>query len=141
MFLNTKAMKKEHVAYLLARLPMGLSFFGHGLIRITKLETFSSGMVKQFDKSILPGPFVSAFGHVLPFLEFITGLLILLGLFTRYALVLGTVIILILIAGSSIIEQWNAIFTQLFYGAYLAVLHYFTHYNTISIDGRFNRLA
>ena len=127
--------KKEHIAYLLARLPIGLSFFGHGLIRIIKLNTFSNGMVKQFSKSILPESFVSAFGHVLPFLEFITGLLLLLGLFTRSAMVLGVAIIMMLIFGSSIIEQWNAIFTQLFYAAYLAVLYYFSQYNTISIDG------
>jgi thiosulfate dehydrogenase [quinone] large subunit len=132
-------MKKEYFSYLLARLPMGLSFFGHGLIRITKLDTFSDGMVKQFNKSPLPEAFVSGFGHVLPFLEFIAGILLLLGLFTRFAIVLASAIILALIFGSSVIEQWNAIFTQLFYGAYLAVLYYFTHYNGYSIDGRFGR--
>ena len=128
-------MKKEQYSYLLARLPIGLSFFGHGLIRLTKLEVFSDGIVKQFSKSILPEPIVAAFGHVLPFLEFIAGVLLLLGLFTRFALVLGVVIILSLIFGSSLIEQWNAIFTQLFYGAYLAILFYFTNYNGISVDG------
>jgi len=114
---------------------MGLSFFGHGLIRITKLNEFSDGMVKQFSKSVLPEGFVSAFGHALPFLEFITGLLILLGLFTRFGIVLGAAIILALIFGSSIIEQWNAVFTQLVYGAYLAVLFYFADYNGVSVDG------
>jgi len=127
-------MKKDHYTYLLARLPMGLSFFGHGLIRIIKLDEFSDGMVKQFSKSVLPEGFVSAFGHVLPFLEFITGLLILLGLFTRFGIVLGVAIILALIFGSSVIEQWNAIFTQLFYGAYLAVLFYFADWNRVSVD-------
>jgi thiosulfate dehydrogenase [quinone] large subunit len=133
-------MKKEQFAYPMARLAIGLSFFGHGLIRITKLETFSSGMVKQFSNSILPEGLVSGFGHVLPFLEFITGLLLLLGLFTRFALILGWIIILALIFGSSIIEQWNAIFTQLFYAAYLAVLYFFTQYNAFSIDGWRNRV-
>ena len=73
-------MKKENFAYLLARLPIGLSFLGHGVIRIIKLDTFSSGMVKQFDHSLLPVGFVSAFGHVLPFLEFLTGMLLFTGL-------------------------------------------------------------
>jgi thiosulfate dehydrogenase [quinone] large subunit len=128
-------MKKEQYTYLLARLPIGLSFFGHGLIRFTKLEAFSSGMVKLFSKSLMPGGLVSAFGHVLPFLEFITGLLILLGFFTRFALVLSVVIILALIFGSCMLEQWEWVFTQVVYGAYLAVLYYYTHYNRISIDG------
>ena len=129
-------MKKDHTAYLLARLPIGLSFFGHGLIRIIKLDTFSKGMVAQFSKSFLPAVFVSVFGHALPFLEFAAGLLLLLGLFTRFAICLGTAIILMLICGSSIIEQWNAIFTQLFYGAYLAALYYFIPYNAYSLDAK-----
>ena len=137
MMLTVKrwCMKKENFAYLLARLPIGLSFLGHGVIRIIKLDTFSSGMEKQFDHSLLSAGFVSAFGHVLPFLEFITGLLLFNGLFTRFAICSGTVIILSLIVGSSIIEQWNAIFTQLFYGAYLSLLYYFNQYNAYSLDG------
>jgi len=128
-------MKKEHFTFLLARLPVGLSFFGHGLIRLTKLETFSHGMVGQFSKSVLPEGIVLAFGIVLPFLEFITGFLLLIGLFTRFSIVLGMAIILSLIFGSSLIEQWQAVFTQLVYGAYLAVLFYFADFNDISIDG------
>ena len=128
-------MKKEHYTFLLARLPLGLSFFGHGLIRLTKLETFSHGMVGQFSKSVLPEGIVLAFGIVLPFLEFITGFLLLIGLFTRFSIVLGMAIILSLIFGSSLIEQWQAVFTQLVYGAYLAVLFYFADFNDISIDG------
>jgi len=128
-------MKKEHFTFLLARLPLGLSFFGHGLIRLTKLETFSHGMVGQFSKSVLPEGIVLAFGIVLPFLEFITGFLLLIGLFTRFSIVLGMAIILSLIFGSSLIEQWQAVFTQLVYGAYLAVLFYFADFNDISIDG------
>lgn len=40
------------------------------------------------------------------------------------------------IFGSSLIEQWNAVFTQLIYGAYLAVLYYLADYNEFSIDAR-----
>lgn len=129
-------MKKEAVAYLLARLTIGMSFFGHGLIRFTKLDAFSHGMVTQFSKSMLPGGMVLAFSYVLPFLEFLTGVLLLFGFFTRFAIVLGVGIMLSLIFGSSLVEQWNAVFTQLFYGAYLAVLYYFSQYNTLSVDGR-----
>ncbi len=128
-------MKKKEYAYLLARLPLGMSFFGHGLIRLTKLDAFSHGMVGQFSKSLLPAVIVLGFGYVLPFLEFIAGLLLLLGWFTRFAIVLGVAIMLTLILGSSLIEQWNAVFTQLVYGAYLAVLFYFSDCNGISVDG------
>jgi thiosulfate dehydrogenase [quinone] large subunit len=141
IFEQLLTMKKEQYTYLLARLPMGLSFFGHGLIRIMKLDEFSGGMVKQFSKSFLPEGFVSAFGHVLPFLELTTGLLLLLGLFMRFATVLGIAIIMALIFGSSVIEQWPAIFTQLGYAAYLCALFYYTHYNRFSVDGMRNKTA
>ncbi|TWJ02288.1 thiosulfate dehydrogenase [quinone] large subunit [Mucilaginibacter frigoritolerans] len=128
-------MKRKEYAYLLARLPMGMSFFGHGLIRLTKLDAFSHGIVGQFSKSLLPAGLVLGFGYALPFLEFITGFLLLLGWFTRFAIILGVVIMLSLILGSSLIEQWNAVFTQIVYSAYLAILFYFADSDGISIDG------
>lgn len=128
-------MKKEQYTYLLARLPLAMSFFGHGLIRLTKLDGFANGMAGQFSKSFLPGGLVLSFGYVLPFLEFLTGLLLLIGFYTRFAAVLGVVIILSLIFGSSVIEKWDMVFTQLFYGVYLAALFYFADYDKISIDG------
>ncbi|HEY0244972.1 MAG TPA: DoxX family membrane protein [Mucilaginibacter sp.] len=127
-------MKKAQFAYLLARLPIGMAFFGHGLIRFTKLSMFSHWMVGQFSKSFIPGGLVLAFGYVLPFLEFIVGLLLLMGLFTRFAIVLGAVIILMLIFGSCMIEQWDNAFVQMIYGAYLAGLFYFVDYNGFGID-------
>jgi thiosulfate dehydrogenase (quinone) large subunit len=128
-------MKKKEYAYLLARLPMGMSFFGHGLIRLTKLDAFSHGIVGQFSKSLLPAGLVLGFGYTLPFLEFIAGFLLLLGWFTRFAIVLGVAIMLTLILGSSLIEQWNAVFTQLVYSAYLAILFYFADSDGVSVDG------
>jgi len=128
-------MRKEQYTYLLARLPIGMSFFGHGLERLPKLAVFSHGMVASFSKSILPEGLVLPFGYILPVLELLTGILLLLGLFTRFAAVLGVALMLALIFGSTMIEQWNNVFTQIIYGGYLALLFYFAPYNTISIDG------
>jgi thiosulfate dehydrogenase [quinone] large subunit len=128
-------MKKESIAYLLARLPIGMSFFGHGLERLPKLDAFSHGMAASFSKSILPETVVLPFGYILPVLELLTGILLLLGLFTRFATVLGVALMLALIFGSCMVEQWDNVFTQIIYGGYLALLYYFAQYNTISIDG------
>src|ERR1700744_2859405 len=131
-------MKKAQYTYLLARLPIGMSFFGHGLERIPKLSGFVEHMAQPFEKSILPMSLVTPFGYVLPFLELLTGILLLLGLFTRFATVLGVLIMLALIFGSSMIEQWNNVFTQIIYGAYLALLFYFADYNILAIDKLIN---
>jgi thiosulfate dehydrogenase [quinone] large subunit len=127
-------MKKEYTTYLLARLPMGMSMFGHGLIRLTKLSAFSNGMVAEFSKSFLPLSLVMFFSYALPFLEFAAGLLLLVGLFTRFACILGAMIIVALIFGSSLLEQWNNIFSQIVYGAYFALLFQYADYNYYSVD-------
>ena len=127
-------MKKEDTTYLLARLPIGMSMFGHGLIRLTKLSAFSNGMVAEFSKSFLPSSLVMVFSYALPFLEFAAGLLLLVGLFTRFACILGAMIIVALIFGSSLLEQWNNIFSQIVYGAYFALLFQYADYNYYSVD-------
>ena len=128
-------MKKENTAYLLARLPIAMSMFGHGLERLPKLDKFSHGMVTEFGKSMLPSVLVMPFSYVLPFLEFIVGILLLAGLFTRFALVLGVLVMLALIFGSCLIEKWDNVFTQIIYGGYFALLYYFVQYDKYSVDG------
>lgn len=127
-------MKKEETTYLLARLPIGLSFLGHGLVRLPKLDAFSHGMAKTFGKSMLPQAMVLPFAYTLPVLELATGIFIFFGLFTRLGYVLGSVIMLALIFGSCMIEQWENVFIQLVYSGYLATLFYFAQHNTLSID-------
>jgi thiosulfate dehydrogenase [quinone] large subunit len=125
---------KPGITYLLARLPIGMSMFGHGFDRIPKLQAFSAHMAGQFTKTIIPVPLVSFLGQVLPFLELLTGILLLLGLFTRLGCILGVLLMVTLIFGSSLLEQWENVFTQIVYGAYFALLYYFADYNKYSID-------
>ncbi len=120
--------------YLMARLPIAVSMFGHGLDRMLKSQEFSNHMVSQFSKSILPATMVTPFSLVLPYIELLTGILLILGLFTRFACVLGVIIILPLIFGSCMLEQWENVFIQIIYGAYFALLYYFAVYNRYSID-------
>ena len=127
-------MKIEELSYLLARLPIGMSFFGHGLARLPKLDTFSHWMAAQFTKTALPQSLVLSFGYILPIFELLIGILVLIGLFTRSAILLGIIIILILIFGSSLIEEWMNVFIQVIYGAYFVVLYRYIIYNRASFD-------
>jgi thiosulfate dehydrogenase [quinone] large subunit len=128
-------MTRESTTYLLARLPIGMSFLGHGLQRLPILAKFSAGMVNGFSKSFIPGALVQPFSLGLPFVELLLGILLLLGLFTRFATILGVIVMLALIFGSTSLGQWDNVFIQLMYSAYLALLYYFLPYNTISVDG------
>lgn len=120
--------------YLLLRLLLGMSFLGHGLVRLPKLEKFSAWMVDSFSKSMLPEALVTPFSYILPIAEFITGVLLLAGLFTRSALVAAAVIMLALIFGSSMIEEWNAIPSQLIHGVIAVYLLNTIESNRLSAD-------
>lgn len=126
---------KTRIAYLLARLPIGMSMFVHGFERMPKLQAFAGGMEKQFEKTMLAPSLVHLFGVVLPFCELLTGVLLLLGLFTRFAAILGVLIMLALIFGSGLLEQWQNVFLQMVYGAYFAVLYLFAEHNGYAVDG------
>lgn len=128
------------ITFLLLRLAIGASMFGHGLVRLPKLNAFSQWMTGSFEKSILPAALVVPFSYVLPLAEFLSGLLLIAGLFTKQALIAGGVIMIVLIFGSAMIEQWDAIPSQLIHAAFFSVLIQFASSNTIALDTLFKKL-
>lgn len=121
-------------AYLLSRLAIGLSFFGHGLVRLPKLDGFSKWMIGQFSKSFLPDVLVLPFSYALPILEFAAGLMIIIGLFTRQGLLLAGLVTLALIFGTTMIENWDALPSQLIHIAFLSVLLVYLPHNSYAVD-------
>lgn len=120
--------------FLLLRLAVGASLLGHGLVRLPKLSGFSAWMVSTFEKSMIPTALVTPFSYVLPVAEFITGLLLVTGLFTRPALVAGSLIMILLIFGTCMIENWEALPSQLIHVALLATLLSFIGSNSFAVD-------
>ncbi len=122
-------------AFLLLRLAIGTSFFGHGLVRLPKLDKFSHGVITGFQHSIIPEALITPFAYALPFAELIIGLFVLLGLFTRHALVAGAIVMLMLIFGTTTIEQWNNLDSQLVHLLFFAgLLPFADQYNTFALD-------
>jgi thiosulfate dehydrogenase [quinone] large subunit len=134
LFKKTGLMKNNAIVFFLLRLAAGASMFGHGLVRLPKLSGFSAWMVKGFEHSMLPGWLVVPFSFALPIAEFLIGLLLLLGLFTRTALIAGGIVMAMLIFGSAMIESWEPITSQLVHAAFFAVLLAFIPHNVIAVD-------
>jgi thiosulfate dehydrogenase (quinone) large subunit len=122
------------VAYLLVRLTIGASLFGHGLVRTPKLGPFHAHMMGEFKASILPTFLVSACSYALPFAELITGALLLAGALTRMAAVAGGLVMIVLVFGATSIEHFNVIGEQLVHVILLAAVVAFRSHNTYSAD-------
>lgn len=121
--------------YVILRLAIAFSMFGHGLVRLPKLDKFSGWMMQSFEKSMLPQALVLPFSYALPVMEFLIGLLLILGLFTRYALVAGGVVMILLIFGTTMIENWEALPSQLIHVAFFGVLlNHVGQYNGYALD-------
>ena len=125
----------DTLTYLLVRLAVAISLFGHGLVRLPKLNIFSNWMIKSFESSMLPKLLVIPFSYTLPIAEFIIGTLLILGLFTKTALVMGGIVILMLVLGTCLIENWEALPSQMIHVAFIAILLQFAkNSNAFSLD-------
>lgn len=127
-------MINNTIAFLLLRLAIGASMFGHGLVRLPKLDKFSGWMVGSFEDSMLPSALVTPFSYALPIAEFLIGLLLIIGLMTRQSLIAGGIVMILLILGTTLIENWEALVSQLLHVAFFAILLSNISYNSYAID-------
>jgi thiosulfate dehydrogenase [quinone] large subunit len=127
-------LTNPELAFVLGRLLLGVAFLTHFLVRLPKLAAFQAGMVKQFANSLLPELLVRPFAAVLPFVEGVIGLLLIIGLFTRPALAAALLLMTALVFGSSLLEQWDTVGTQLVYGLFLFALVLHCQHNRLCID-------
>jgi len=116
--------ERQH-AYLLLRLVTGVDFFMHGFARIftgSHLTGFAQGMVKSMAATQLLPAAVLATGYAIPCVELLIGTLLLLGLLTRAALTLALLLMLVLMFGIGLKQDWNVAGQQLLYALVLAIL-------------------
>jgi thiosulfate dehydrogenase (quinone) large subunit len=117
----------RQLAYAVFRLTLGINILVHGAGRIfgPGAEAFASTTAAEFSKTALPAGMVHAFLIVLPFAELVLGVLTTLGLFTRWALLLGGLMIAALVFGTAMRSDWNTVGVQMIYAItyYLLLVH------------------
>jgi thiosulfate dehydrogenase (quinone) large subunit len=122
-------------AYVLLRVTLGLNICLHGVVRWSKgLHGFAESLVPLFAKTPLPPWSVYAFGYVLPILEALVGAAVLFGLQTRRALQAGSILMLVLMFGSSLREDWPTVGIQLTYMVIYCVLIAGVSFDAFGID-------
>jgi thiosulfate dehydrogenase (quinone) large subunit len=122
------------LAYSTFRLAIGLVEFMHGLVRLPALAGFAAGMAKQFEGTILPSWSVYSFGCVLPFVEGLIGLALILGVFTQWTLAAASLLMSVLIFGTSLRSDWAIVSIQMIYVIAFFIALFFLEHNHYSVD-------
>ncbi|WP_106791849.1 DoxX family membrane protein [Aquimarina sp. Aq78] len=129
-----KSTTSKNHAYFLLRLAMGINLLAHGLVRIPKIKTFSNWMANLYKETILPEIFISPFAKILPFVELTIGVFLVFGLYTYRTCLTGGMLMIVLIFGSCLAEQWEWVGFQMIYVLFFYLLIDTTQNNHFSID-------
>ncbi|XWW48154.1 DoxX family protein [Fibrella sp. USSR17] len=128
-------MSDQFLAYLLLRLTMGVNFTFHAIPRFVKgVGGFRDKMVSDFSQTPLPPFLVYAFGTLLSYVELIIGILLTIGMFTRYALVSASLLMMALMIGTSFQQKWDVVASQLIYSVIFFILVWTQQSNFYSVD-------
>jgi thiosulfate dehydrogenase [quinone] large subunit len=129
--------RNQQIAYALFRLTLGLDIFMHGAMRfVTGVGTWEANQAKLFEGTILPMALVHGFLLTLPALEVIIGGLTIIGLYTRFALVAGAVMIFALVFGTGMRQDWTTVGSQMLYAAYYYLMLARFDDNWLALDCR-----
>ena len=128
------------IAYAILRLTLGMNIGLRGLVRIAHGQAaFAQGIVKQMEATILPASLVYAFAASLIWVETGVGLLLILGLQTRLALIVGGLMMTALTFGTMQIENFQNAWLQLTYALVFFVVLVCRSWNLISLDAWLGR--
>jgi thiosulfate dehydrogenase (quinone) large subunit len=119
------------------RITLGLNIALHGITRIFigGVSQFVNTTLTQFQNTPLPAWQVRAFATVVPYAELLLGVLLFAGLWTRWALSAGSLLMMALILGTALRSEWNILFLQMFYSFLYFVLLMCRQYDSFSVDG------
>jgi len=130
-------------AYFILRFSLGLNMFVHGTGRLYQgLHGWVANTEKLFIGNILPMWLVHGFLTILPFMEAAIGVLLVLGLWTHWALVWEGFVMIILVFGMGLRADFVAqpsnasavVAQQMIYLLTFYVLLAMVNYNRFSVD-------
>ena len=130
----------EKIAYAMLRGVAGVNLLMHGVSRLLAgTSGFTEHLSQQFAHSPLPPDLIHLFGNMLPMVEGTIGLLLLIGLKTRWALIAASLLMMMLTFGSALVQDWSAAGTQLVYALIFSILLFMRRFNSWSLDGCMNK--
>jgi thiosulfate dehydrogenase (quinone) large subunit len=128
-------INKDEIAYLLLRVTFGANIFLHGLSRLIGNHAALTAHVEtEMQNTPLPGFLVHLVAVVLPWCEGTVGLLMILGLWTSLALIVGSLLMLALQIGICLAQNWPVAGDQLMYVLLFFILLTYCDRNRWSVD-------
>lgn len=124
------------IAYAILRLSFGANIMLHGLSRLLNgRAAFLAYLNHYFEHAhLIPASSLPAFGAVLPWCEFSLGLLLMLGLFSRFTMIAGALVMFALVIGTNLAQDWVVSGLQLIYCFLYYYLLVHLDENTLSVD-------
>jgi thiosulfate dehydrogenase (quinone) large subunit len=126
----------ERIGYAFLRFVLGLNICFHGVSRLLgNHQAFLAYLAKSLANApLIPKASIPFFAAVLPWTEALVGLFLLLGLFTRIALITGSFVMIVLMAGITLAQDWETAGLQLIYCIVYFVLLTNLDRNHFSLD-------
>ena len=126
--------RNTQIAYALFRFALGLDMFLHGVMRLPALSAWVDTQTQLFANSFLPTFMVRGFLFVLPIPEAIIGAILMIGFFTREALIAGSLTMIVLIFGTGTRQDWTTIGAQMLYVLYYYIMLARLDDNWLAVD-------
>jgi thiosulfate dehydrogenase [quinone] large subunit len=128
----------KNASLILIRLALGTSLFVHGLVRLPAISKFVSKMQSDFAETMLPKFLVTPMAWLIPISELVFGTLFLMGLLTRIAAIGNGILMIVLVAGSCFLENWDALPSQFLHLALgVVIIEFFDKRQRGSLDYAF----
>ena len=124
------------IAYTILRLSFGANILLHGLSRLLNgRAAFLAYLTHYFEHAhLIPAGMLPVFGAVLPWVETALGLLLMLGLFSRFTLIAGALVMTGLVIGTNLAQDCWCSGLQLPYCFIYYYLLIHLEQNTMSLD-------
>ena len=122
-------------SYAVLRFTLGTTFLFHGISRFESgWNAFADQMVQNFHNTFLPDFMVRSFALSVPPVEVVLGVMLCLGLFTRWVLIAGGLWMVALVFGTTVRQDYPTVAIQLLYALLFFVLQVWESSNRISLD-------
>ncbi|MBJ00250.1 MAG: DoxX family protein [Halobacteriovoraceae bacterium] len=130
-----KGLDFQNQNYALFRAVMGMNMLIHGGGRLFgDYSGFIEKMTNMFSNTFLPEFLVKIGANLISPIEFVFGLLLLVGLKTKLSILILNFNMLMLISGVCLLQKWDLAGLQMGYVLYLFFLGKYIESNAYSVD-------